>query len=355
MRSNQARVKRIPEFHSGSIKVPRINIRAWLEQHFKVLGQAEEVHVNCPFCGDRRGRLYVLATQHGDKPPGLMWCHNEQRSYSFSYLYATLENISLAEANKILYSDEEASYGRLDQAEASLTTEARSVQDEQKLVPVELPPGFIPLFGLSTEKWQQYAPVYVKQRNIDQKICDDYRLGVCRTGLFANRLIIPIYFHGILVSYQGRALDNKLKPKYRFSLGAPASRFLFNWDNIPLSEHTVILTEGVFDVFGVIRSGYKNVVCSFGKHLSASNRRLIRNRFKKLIILWDADAKEAIIELQQQLDGGGLSVEIAALNSKDPAEASANEVKLSIEQAKAGVPEDFRWEAVKERLLANAN
>ena len=294
------------------------DILNWLETHFEVKpAPGDDCSICCVFCDDKRFRLYVA---HDGPKKGKMYCHNESKTYGFTQLYAITENVSYTEAEKVIKGDEI----ELPYKELSLEL----LKPPQKLIekteiPVVFPSHYVKLWGLDAQSWDKTVAPYCKKRYITQEICNDYFLGYCGAGDWKNRLIIPIYQDHKLVGYQGRAMYETEYMKYKFMAGFNSRNYLFNLDHV--DGDTVILVEGVFDVFGMLRRGIKNVVASFGKHLSLHAMLKLYEKFKTVHVLWDRDAIPEIMQLADKIPPS-INVLVSFLDAKDPDQASDKEL-----------------------------
>jgi DNA primase len=109
-------------------------------------------------------------------------------------------------------------------------------------------------------------------------------------GLLSRRLVIPIHDEaGRLVAYCGRSLDGS-EPRYKFPAGFAKSQVVFNLHRaVAAGEEAVIVVEGFFDCLKVHQAGFRSVVALMGSALSDRQRRLLRERFGKIILMLDGD------------------------------------------------------------------
>lgn len=137
---------------------------------------------------------------------------------------------------------------------------------------------------------------YLKSRGFDpEKIANIW--GVMGTGPFSkmdntdykHRLVIPIFWDGMRVSFQTRDVTRKAGIKY---ITCPEEREIIHHKNIVygLQEYlgdTGIVTEGVTDVW---RLG-TNSCATFGINYTLKQVRVISKIFKKVFIIFDNDKK----------------------------------------------------------------
>lgn len=155
-------------------------------------------------------------------------------------------------------------------------------------------------------------------------------------GEWSYRILIPIYYNHILVSWTGRSILTKEQqkqfeiPRYKNlsieqSVVSPKEIF-FNLDNCNKEE--VILVEGPFDV---LRMG-DDCACSLGTSVTREQELLLSSRFKKVYIAFDNEpaAQEKARHLGMNLSSVGMNVEIVNIcedyNKNDPGELTEPEV-----------------------------
>lgn len=145
----------------------------------------------------------------------------------------------------------------------------------------------------------EYEIPYLRKRGVSVAEANAFRLGICETGRYANRLIYPVYEAGRLVYYQGRAMweaTEKPGERYLKALNPPAmegalvsSEVLFNVERAVQHER-VVITEGPMDAIHV----GEEAVCTFGKKISPIQiEKLRRLGVQKINLMWDGpSAKE---------------------------------------------------------------
>lgn len=146
-----------------------------------------------------------------------------------------------------------------------------------------------------------------------------------KAGIWGNRIIIPIYYNGELVSYQGRDITDKAKSKYLTARPTEEAYFhkhtVYGHDQA-LGKSKILVTEGVTDVwnFGV------GAVCTFGIDYS-KEQVMCLSRWKKIVVCFDEGnkAQERAEELADCLSILGCSVDIAVITG-DLGEMSALDI-----------------------------
>lgn len=181
---------------------------------------------------------------------------------------------------------------------------------------------------------------YLKQRNFSPKLLHEkYKIvGGGITGAWKYRIIIPLILDGKIVSWTGRSILSKQKinelkiPRYKNlsieqSVIDPKS-ILYNLDNC--ISQTAVLTEGAFDV---MRLG-DGFFCSFGTELTQAQIIEIKNRFSKVLIMFDneVEAQAKARKFGLQIASMGVDVEIVDaygdFNKNDGGELTESEVQI---------------------------
>ena len=239
-------------------------------------------NMQCPFCTGNPGLHLGVSVEHG------YWkCWRCGFHHQYKALSAVL-NVSQAEA-KALY--QKYRIGRPGASQAATTTDKSVKVGQKRFI---YPDGTGPL--------QRQHTKYLLKRKFDPEIITDL-WGVQGTGPLADlddidyrhRIIIPISWGGRVVSFQGRDITDKSGVKY---LACPQKREKEMHQNIlyGLEDRwgdVGLLVEGVTDVW---RLGVKTCAC-FGIEYSHSQLRLLSQRFKRLVVLFDEE-----IQAQKQAD-----------------------------------------------------
>ena len=156
-------------------------------------------------------------------------------------------------------------------------------------------------------------------------------------GDWSYRILIPIYFNHVLVSWTGRSILPKdvIKelgiPRYK-NLSIEQSvinskEIFFNLDNCNRKE--VILVEGPMDVLRM----EDDTVCSLGTSVTREQELFLTSRFEKVYIAFDNEpaAQEKAKHLGINLSSVGMKVEVVNIcedfNKNDPGELNEEEVR----------------------------
>lgn len=184
--------------------------------------------------------------------------------------------------------------------------------------------------------WQPVTEVlpYMAERRITLADAQEWRLGFCTQGTYANRLIFPVFENGALVYFQGRAMwprpPGVSGSQYRKSLNPPANPGMANSSdllmNLDRARHypRVAIVEGPMDC---LRAG-GDAVATFGKKISpAQTGRLIAAGVRAVDLMWDADAAAEIWQAAQWLAAFFADVRPVFLRQGDPADHERAELQ----------------------------
>lgn len=157
--------------------------------------------------------------------------------------------------------------------------------------------------------------------------------GTERFGEYRNRISIPIYFNGNIVSWQTRSIVDAT-PKYITCPSnmskVPAKDILYNIDSC--YNRRAIIMEGVGDVwkFG------DGACATFGTAFTPAQVTLVSELVDDAFILFDRDdaGQGAAEKLGVLLDGVGVDVEIIEIDADDPGSLTFEEAQEIKEELK---------------------
>ena len=167
----------------------------------------------------------------------------------------------------------------------------------------------------------QAHKTYLSKRNFDPLVLEEkWNLkGTGPIGPYKFRVIAPIMFNGVFVSYQGRDITNRSQNKYKACRAEEESKP--HQDCLYGLEHvrgaSVAIVEGIADVW---RLGYGAVAC-FGIEFT-KQQILLLSRFEKRYIIFDKEEQAQIKarELAASLSALGGESYILNFDVDDPAE-----------------------------------
>ena len=291
-------------------------------------GGGQEFRVNCPFCGDTRGRLYISYLVGADikrngeyvKTYHLMYCHNEGCN-------------TLALYKKIRASIKNA---------PKIDIKPRRTRARLEL---DLPKPNYPINSVKAHP----APVgYMTKRGFDlDELAEVYGVRTCERipGVehLGQMVLFPSYDGNRLSFWQARmahdAFSGAKAPKYYFPQGSQKSETVYNRFNA-LAQPMVVITEGVLDAIRVGEAG----VAVFGKHPSASQTRIFSRVFgRKLgVLMLDADAEKEATKWYRKYSGDALFAKglyLCRLEDGDPADLTREELWRVITDCVSRPPE----------------
>jgi len=233
------------------------------------------ISIKCPFCEDQSNHCGIF------KKTLVYYCWRCSARGSLAYLLQKLTGIDSQTCQ------EEIDQGSKNFRETSLNQIHKLINPEEKIEKeinrtpeVQLPKcveSITPALNLPLLNF------WMKRRRISIDTIMMYGGLFCGAGDYMNRLIIPIYFQGKLVSFQSADLTARAFLKYETAPGN-INNYLYNYDN---SSNRIFLTEGILDAW---RIG-SDAMASFGTHITLKQRALIlKRRPKELVFCWDSDA-----------------------------------------------------------------
>lgn len=176
-------------------------------------------------------------------------------------------------------------------------------------------------------------PVFV-ERGIGAETCHYLRCGYLdhTRGRLAKRIVFQIGGvsddgrERVILSHMGRATTDEQGriAKWMFFKNFNTSLELYNLDNLLLDETAsrhattmglIVVTEGAFDVAKLIEAGFKNVVATFGSHLTENQadklaRAATHLSVPRILLFFDRDraGREAAVRATVLLESLGLTV-----------------------------------------------
>jgi len=254
---------------------------------------------HCPFCNHHKPKLEVNLTENKEgKNPWHCWTC-DVRGTSVYQLFKKIK----APSDKI-------------SEVQSLVKSSKSFKIKKSDSSITLPSEFI---GLSTvnnsDITAKHALAYLKRRNISKYDIIKYNIGYCKSGLYANMIIIPTYNDdGQLNYFTARSFEKEPYVKYRnpsVSRDIIPNEHLINW-NVP-----VILCEGLFDAIAIKR----NAIPLLGKNIQNNlMKKLVTSLVNKIYIALDRDAIKQALKFCEMLMAEGKEVYLVDLQDKDPSE-----------------------------------
>jgi len=284
----------------------------------KNVGRKAIAAINCPFCKDDDG--YHLGILKGKTNYYFTCWRNHSHSGTLPALLSYLLNISLLEARDLL--DENIfleDTNLLDKIEKMCYTKSIDNIEEHKGVDSL---DFLPTFRRFSDSDISAAPCYnyLLQRGFDVKdLANTYELrySISNDG-WNNRIIIPFFLNGKLVTWIGRSIDPLSTLRYK-NLHKEESVIhpkacLFDYDSIAAPHFAALqkgpilyITEGVFDAMKLYQYANSNRIFTTAiMTTSISNEQIaflynIAHFYEKILILLDKGAESQAISLADKL------------------------------------------------------
>ena len=244
----------------------------------------DRIRVNCPFCDDTKGHLYILLSA------GLPYCQKcKYDSKSPVKFIAELEGLSIHEVLSMAEDGTFVSDSGLDVDDIvdEIFEEEEVLQFSYKCL--SFGPEFVPVLEEtdipSVDNMIRASKRYLNMRGLDDQTIEEFDIRFCYQGSYSGRVVVPCYYEGSLVTFVARDLFDTSDRKYLNPTGNKQSDFFFNFDDV--DGDFIVVTEGVFDAISV--SKVTPAVASFGKSLSRRQISML-NQFEKVIFYWDKDA-----------------------------------------------------------------
>lgn len=234
------------------------DLEALIRQHV-ILGKPSRkgYHaVKCQVCNDHRERGGFKFENGGVH----FACFNCSCSASFkggsSYLSKDMERVLAAfsipyESFKDGLSAN-AFLRRKAELEGKILPQGKTTEQKKLAFPEEISLPKNSVLITESEDWGVVAQEYLKLRKLDQEQTPFF---VSTTEAYLGRLIIPYYFRGKLIYWQGRAMDDTIKPRYKNPY-VDKSNVFYNMDEVyRYTTDPLFVAEGSIDALSVGKNG----------------------------------------------------------------------------------------------------
>ncbi len=310
------------------------------------------INIRCPWCGEADPSEHLGINLKF----GYWGClrNSAHRGKSPARLVQKLLNCSEAEARRLVGGSEAAAPSTDDFA-ASFAALKKQVGVEvlPEPKPLRFPKEFKPL--LNGSALAQPFISYLEQRGYRKAqiewLAKEYKLQYATQGLYAYRIIIPIYDHyGELLSWTARTIRPDEQPRYRTLQmksddGGPVAKLAANNTLLGLpvlwgasNPRVLVLVEGPFDALKVTAFGHTLGIYAaslFGLNVypaQVAEVQELLSRFESCYLLIDEDAELQRLRLLQALGPVGCKALKMPVDMDDPGAMSGAEVvKLALE------------------------
>ena len=243
----------------------------------------------CPYCG-AVDKLWV--NSHKD----VFICYRCGEAGSGVKLVAYLRGVTFAEAKQILGSGDSSVEDYNDLLSAWMSN---VIEDEPVSLDHITPQGLRWFCHVPQFQWEQdigtQAAAAVMNRGFTPQHLIDFCCGYFVEGVFANRVMLPVYKEGRFVYFQAWDYGKRSNPKFKYlnpkNIDVPfgKSRLIYNLDRWR-SADTLVIVEGVFNAWAVEQAGYP-AIATFGKSLSVAQlSQIVSHPAQRVIIGLDQDA-----------------------------------------------------------------
>jgi hypothetical protein len=248
-------------------------------------------NTHCPFCN---GRDYHLGINNISGAVKCWKCGTHSQTDMIKALLSC--DFSTAEAIREEYTTERS---------ARSTYQGKDSTRENKNIVCEYPTG--------TANLTTAHKAYLERRGFNAEHLEKVwgLKGTSHIGDYRFRIIAPILFDGVMVSYQGRDITDKQALRYKACKQKDEvmehQNVVYGLDLVK-GDHCVVV-EGIVDAW---RMGPGGVSC-FGTAFTLAQVNLLASRLKRVSILFDADDDNAAAmarELAVALSALGVEVEI---------------------------------------------
>jgi len=168
---------------------------------------------------------------------------------------------------------------------------------------------------------------YLKGRGFNEKTVSKYRLQVAGYGAYGNRIIIPIYFKGKLVSFTSRGFgsykENRYKHSPLFMSSERMKNLLYNYDSAKKYRKAYLL-EGPTDVWQM----GDDSMGVFKSALSRPQRNLLmESGIESIVVVYDFKAVSRAYETAEMVSLFIPKVKVVRLDEdRDVADRSREEI-----------------------------
>jgi hypothetical protein len=239
------------------------------------------VNIKCPFCNDPSNHLGIL-------PETLkISCWRCSKKGIFYTALREVTGITRAEYDILTQEQYKVNFkhNALTQVKSIMERKKVAIVKEEKVIRrIIMPDASVPITKVTYSPLLHHYLTKVRKNPISLDTVIKHHCALCTHGPFMNRMIIPVYLERKLIAFQAADLTGKAILKYKTE--GDINSTLYGIDDI--HEHKlIVVTEGILDAWRLD----KNVVCSFGTHLTDEQKILIvHKKPKTLIFAWDADA-----------------------------------------------------------------
>lgn len=266
----------------------------------------------CPFCGHRKPKLEikVVDSPDGSNPYQCWVCGTKGRTIRSLLKHL---NLTKTEAHEILQY-------------------VRRGDDQQEETPrkaVILPEEFEPLeLASKSSVYVNRIRKYLYNRGLTETDFVRYNIGYCRSGKYADHVIIPSYSENNVLNY---FVARNINPDaYRKYTNPDVSKDIIFWENMINWNEPIILCEGVFDAIAIRR----NSIPLLGQNISPTlMKKIITSPVPDVYVTLDRDAVRRALGHCETFLNMGKRVFFVEPADKDPSEEGFRKFTEQIQTA----------------------
>ncbi len=274
------------------------------------------VNVQCPWCGSEDQSQH-LGIQLKSGMWGC-WRNKQHRGRKLFILLSKLTGLSQQEARRATGEGARRAVqqGDMERAVQGLGGPLDDDQHSTGAAVLQLSDTFRKMYSrkIKYKAEKRFTRYLMEDRGFDEihlrSLVKIYDLHYCVTGDFENRIIIPVYENGKLMTYLGRSIYADAALRYRALEKEKSVKqvkdCIYNYDRAMRGGETLVLVEGAFDVMKVDYYGKPKLraVGLFNMNLEASQIELLydlRGKYDRYILLLDRGEVAPSIRLEDEL------------------------------------------------------
>jgi len=243
----------------------------------KISATSKKAQIYCPFHEDKEPSLFL----NMDK--GIFHCFSCRRKGTINALCKELTGTNIYKFLDVKY-DEFNEFSKKYE---------EKVVDFDKLPEIRIVESDNGESRLGGVIYSRKINRFMRQRGLNRDILKEMKMFTLENLItfngtrFQNRICIPIYEGGRLLSVEGRALDNETFPKVMYPKGSSVST-IFEYDKLDRTR-TLWVVEGLMDL-ALLRQDdfFKNSSCLFGANITSRQKHLLK-KFSSVVYIKEND------------------------------------------------------------------
>lgn len=273
------------------------------------------VNIQCPWCGAEDHSHHMgINLQRGYWG---CWRSKQHRGRALYKLVSKLTGLSYQDARRVTGEGQRRAVqlGDMERAVEGLQMPLGTPEGVSDAPNLRFSAGMRPLAKSQYRSAQRFLAYLQRDRRFAKcdvhKVCKRYGLRYCLSGDYADRLIIPVYEHGKLMTYLGRSIYQNATLRYR-ALDKDKSvkqvkDCIYGYDRALKGGKTLVIVEGALDAMKVDYYNYRKemrAIALFNMNLEASQLELLahlKGRYDRYIILLDRGELSASLRLESEL------------------------------------------------------